>query len=153
MASTTAASIQVQRRDPVTNLWRSAPIEDGLVAGTGTSVFYDPLNAPGQAISYRARGVFITGVGLLVVSSWDSDTYTVGNLKQHWLRSTVDHTLNRSMQDATAILVKTWKTSRDRPQNAAYGLGARAATVSYDDQVIKEDAIRKAFAEAGYAVK
>ena len=127
-----AAAIQVQRFDPVANVWRTAPITDGLVAGTGTSIFYDPLNAPGDSVSYRARGVFITGGGALYVSAWATATYVVGNLKQHWLRSTVDHTLNRSMHDASSILVKTWRTGRQRPQNAAYGLGARAATVSYD---------------------
>lgn len=127
-----AASIQVQRYDSVAGVWRSAPIPDGLVAGTGTSLFFDGLNAPDSTVSYRARGVYITGAGALFVSAWDTDTYVAGNFEQHWLRSTTDHTLNRTLQDVGGLLVKTWKTGRDRPQSSAYGLGARAATVSYD---------------------
>lgn len=127
-----AAAIQVQRWDFEHEVWRPAPVEDSLVSGTGVSAFYDGLTPPGGPVRYRARGVYITGAGALFVSAWDTENGTAANLEEHWLRSTTDHTLNRSMQDNAGLMVKTWKTGRDRPQTASYGLGARVATVTAD---------------------
>lgn len=131
-ATHVAAAIQVQRYDYEFGVWRAAPIPDSLVSGTATSAFYEPFTAPGQPVRYRARGVYISGGGVTYVSAWDTETSTAANLHQHWLRSTVDHTANRTIQDSGGLLVKTWKTARDRPQSANYGIGARTATVTSD---------------------
>lgn len=131
-ADQSAASIEVQYLDP-TNGWVAAPIPGGLVSGTATSLFFDALQAPGSSVSYRARGLAVNAAdGQLITSGWVTATHAVADPHQHWLRSTVDHTLNRSLSDSSALLVKTWQPKRTRPASVSYGVGASLATVVHD---------------------
>lgn len=130
-ASTVSAAIQVQYLN-ATNVWVDAPIPSGLVSGSSTSVFYDGLQTPGSTVSYRARGVAVGADTFLIVSPWVVATLAIANPHQHWLRSTVDYTLNRSLSDDNALLLKSWQPKRTRPAAVSYGVGARLATVVHD---------------------
>lgn len=131
-ATQVADAIEVQYLDPVGG-WVAAPIAGGRVGGTGTSVFYDGLQAPGATASYRARGLYRRpSDGLVVVSAWATGTHVVADPHQWWLRSTTSYTLNRSLNDTSTLLIKSWKPQRARPQAATWGVGARAATVVHD---------------------
>lgn len=130
-ADQVATSIEVQYLDGAT--WVPAAVPGGLVSGTVTSLFYDGLKVPGAVVSYRARGIATNATdGLLITSAWVTATRSVGNLHQHWLKSTTDHTLNRSLSDGSALLLRAWQPKRTRPASISYGIGARTATVVHD---------------------
>jgi hypothetical protein len=131
VATNVAAAIQVQYLNG-SNVWVDAPIPGGIVSGSSSSIFYDGTQPPGLTTSYRARGIAVGTDGFYVVSGWVVATHTVANPHQHWLRSTVDYTLNRSLSDGTALLLRTWQPKRTRPAAVSYGIGATLATVVHD---------------------
>lgn len=129
-ATLVADTIEVEYLDPVFG-WVTAPIANGMVNGTGTSVFYDGLHAPGEQISYRARGLAVFDT-VEFASTWATATHTVGDLEEWWLRSSSDHTLNQSLNNNAAILMCEWSVSRARPNTTTWGIGGRAATMVHD---------------------
>lgn len=126
-----ADTIEVQYYDPVYAGWVPAQIENSMVPGTGTSIFYDGTHAPGEEVSYRVRGVGIDS-GVEYASPWVTVVHTVGNLRQWWLRSTIDFSLNRNLNDEDGLLMKSCNVTRARPNAATWGIGSRPATVVHD---------------------
>ncbi len=126
-----ADTIEVQYYDPVYADWVPAQIENSMVPGTGTSIFYDGTHAPGEEVSYRVRGVGIDS-GVEYASPWVTVVHTVGDLRQWWLRSTVDFSLNRNLNDEDGLLMKSCNVTRARPNAATWGIGSRPATVVHD---------------------
>lgn len=130
-ATLAAELIEVQQLDGAD--WVDAPVADGVVDGTVTSVFFDSTWSPEVTVSYRVRGAAINPAdGLLVISPWAVATHTIPDTHRHWLRSTTDHTLNRSLSDGAALLLRNWSPKRTRPASVAYGVNARTATVVHD---------------------
>lgn len=130
-ASLAAELIEVQQLDG--DDWVAVPIADSVVDGTVTSVFFDSTRAPGTTVSYRARGAALNPAdGLLLVSPWAVASHAISDTHQHWLRSTTDYTLNRSLSDGAALLLRSWSPKRTRPASVAYGVAARSATVVHD---------------------
>lgn len=122
---------QVQVFDPETG-WVVAPILNGTVAGNTTSTFFDGRQRPGSTVQYRARGRYLRGDGATAVSPWVTASLVVADPHQWWLRHPTDRLLNRSLSDTATLLMKDWQPSRARPQVAAWGIGAKYATITHD---------------------
>lgn len=95
------------------------------LSGPGGWSYFDSTHSAGDTVSYRARGVYVTTTDVEVPSAWVTDELVVSNLAQWWLRDPTDYTLNRRIE------VASYSESIPKPQEVAYGAGARGATVTH----------------------
>lgn len=95
------------------------------LSGPGEWQYYDPLAAPGNNQAYRVRGVYVTASNKQVGSPWVEVTGMLVDRHQWWLRDRVDSSLNQRLS------VASHQEIIPKPQEVAYGAGARAATVTH----------------------
>lgn len=106
------------------NVWADVQSAAQL-SGAGGWQYYDTLAVPGNSHSYRVRGVYLTASSREVGSPWVEVTATLADRRQWWLRDRVDQTMNRRLS------VASHGETIPKPQEVAYGAGARAATVTH----------------------
>jgi len=95
------------------------------LSGPGAWSYFDGTHSAGETVRFRARGVYQRPNGTEVPSAWVEDTLVIANRAEWWLRDPTDYTLNRR------ISVVSHVESIPKPQEVAYGAGARGATVTH----------------------
>lgn len=95
------------------------------LSGPGGWAYFDGTASAGDTVLYRARGVYVLPSGVEVPSTWVQATLVVTNRSEWWLRDPTDYTLNRRIE------VARYSESIPKPQEVAYGAGARGATVTH----------------------
>lgn len=113
-----------QRWNGETAAWEAVTAAQRL-SGPGPWSYFDSARAAGETVLYRARGVFITAASVEVPSAWVQDSVVVTNRGQWWLKDPTDHTLNMEIE------VREHRETIPKPQEVAYGAGARGATVTH----------------------
>lgn len=115
---------QVQEWDEATATWFDV-LGAQRLSGAGPWIVFDSTREFGETVLYRARGVYQAVGGVEVPSAWVQDTQVATNKGEWWLRDPSDYTLNRS------IMVASHSETIPKPQEVAYGAGARGATVTH----------------------
>lgn len=95
------------------------------LSGSGPWAYFDGTHAANETVKFRARGVYQRASGTEVPTSWVEATYVVPNRGEWWLRDPADHTMN------TRIEVASYAETIPKPQEVAYGAGAKGATVTH----------------------
>ena len=114
----------LQRWNEITSAWDQVQGAQRL-SGPGGWSYFDSTHGAGATVLYRARGVYVSPTLVEVPSAWVEDTLVVSNRGEWWLRDPTDHTLNMQLH------VAGYSESIPKPQEVAYGAGARGATVTH----------------------